>query len=131
MDYEFYGNILACLFVVGAGVLIGAGIKANAGHSTWATKCLLFAGIGLFLSMGIFFLVMYLTDSYESRTSLILGGITGLSAVVFAIGMLAFCARFGATYRRISELEEIESALRAAVADSAAGLEKREDPSSL
>ena len=120
MDMELFGKIILFFISVGIGILMIAGIKADRGQSTWATKCQLFAGIGLFLSMMITLAVISADEFVEDAVGIFLALILGVTALVFTIGTIGFCARFGATCRRITQLEEIESALSAAVAHSQA-----------
>ena len=103
-----------------------AGIKADAGDSTWATRCQLFSGLGLFVSTGAVFLTVLTEDYVGDAASIFWGLAVSVSAIVFIVGTIGFCSRFGATSRRVTQLEEIESALSAAVAHSEREDEKRE-----
>lgn len=116
MDGELYSKFLMFLVVVGGGVLMVAGIRANAGQSYWATKCMAGGGVLLFILLGCVFLTVvgeeyfYFTD----QEPLIIFGCFFLGAfLLFTVGGFSLCARFGATCRRSIQLEEIASALAA------------------
>lgn len=116
MDDEAYFKFLLFLVVIGGGILLSAGIKANNGKPYWATKCLLFGGAGLFFFFGVIFLVAIAEprSSLEEGGMILLGGLFLLTLLVFLVGAFSLCARFGATCRRATQLEEVASALAAA-----------------
>ncbi|MGJ8724669.1 MAG: hypothetical protein ACSHYB_08940 [Roseibacillus sp.] len=130
MDLDFFAKLLLFLLVVGTGVLLAAAWRADSANSTWATRCQLFSGLGLFLSIGLGFLFIVLDADAGNSASNAWAVVVGISAIVFIIGVIGFCARFGATCRRITQLEEIESALSTAVAHSAAQSQRDEGQSS-
>lgn len=116
MDDEDYLKFLLFVVTVGGGILMVAGIKACRGQSYWATHCILTGGLGLFLLFGFVFLsALAESASHLGDDELILFGCSLLLALLaFMIGTFSFCARFGATCRRSTQLEEIASALAAA-----------------
>lgn len=115
---EGFMTLLVFFIFVGTVVLCVAGLKANGGSSFWATKCLGFTGVvNAFLGFGLFALVL---DEFSGESLWIAWAILSfLSGLVFLIGMFALCGRFGATCRRVTQLEEIASALEASQAHSA------------
>ncbi|MDQ8191016.1 hypothetical protein [Roseibacillus persicicus] len=120
MDEETIYKILFFFVVVASGVFMASGMKADSGQSTWATRCQLFGGLGLFGLMGLVFLLVIGEEFFDEAGSIALACGVAASALVFTIGLFGFCARYGATCRRVTQLEEIESALEAAVAHSEA-----------
>ena len=130
MDFDSYLSVLLSFLTVGAVVLMIAGIKANAGQSTWATKGMAFSGVMLALLASIGFLGSVVKDYLYNPEAGWWWFALAAVFIVYGIGLLGFCARFGATRRRIVQLEEIESALSAAVSHSAAQSPSREDSSS-
>ena len=125
MDGESYAKFLLFLAGVGGtGVLLFAGVKANQGQGAyWATRCLLVAGVlNLLLALALQGMVWDETSREESWIGLSI--LSFLGGIVYLVGMFALCARFGATCKRVKQLEEIASALSAAQAHATAQQEE-------
>ena len=127
MDVDTYTYVLLFCLTVSAWILLGGAMKANAGQSTWATKGMAFSGIVLALLGSIGFVEAVFYESPYAPDQdwrwFVLAG----AGIVYGIAAVGFCARYGATRKRIIQLEEMESVLSAAVAHSAEQAQKREE----
>ncbi len=122
---EIYYKLLIFLCVVGIGMFLRAGLKADFGHSFWATRCLK-CGAAILLFISLFAWVFFESNDSSGGAWVFVSVIFLLSSLVLIVGVFGFCSRFGSTCRRITELQELATALSAASAR-----EKEEELSTL
>ncbi|MEM9080262.1 MAG: hypothetical protein AAGC74_06160 [Verrucomicrobiota bacterium] len=118
MDDHIFTLCLLILAIACALSTFGSSVALHT-HHNWATICMTFGSLMLslftlivgyaYLSQEYFNNYVSLGESWGLLTILSLGGF-----ILLGIGTFSFCARFGATAKRIQQLETLAAALSAA-----------------